>query len=64
MAGENSLTPSDYLARGILIGAGVGVLAGLLGIMSGIFWGAGLGMLAGFFAGLTMARRAAKKEKN
>lgn len=50
----------NYIARGILIGGSLGVIAGLLGVFTA---GRGmvLGMIAGFLAGWTMERKRAKK---
>ncbi|WP_460030726.1 hypothetical protein [Megalodesulfovibrio paquesii] len=48
--------------RGILIGGSLGVFAALLGFVD-MGRGAAWGMLGGFFAGLTLARRARKREE-
>ncbi|EPR31011.1 hypothetical protein dsat_1138 [Alkalidesulfovibrio alkalitolerans DSM 16529] len=52
---------TDYLARGILIGGSLGVVAGLLftTLERGLF----LGMLCGAFAGATLYTRSLKKKK-
>ncbi|MGE4299191.1 MAG: hypothetical protein AB7E47_14330 [Desulfovibrionaceae bacterium] len=51
--------PPNYLVRGILLGASLGVFAGLFGLDMGrsVAWG----MVGGFFAGLTLEK---KRERN
>lgn len=49
------------IARGILVGGSLGVIAALLDILPGLFRGLGIGMIAGFFAGVTMLFLRSKK---
>ncbi len=52
----------NYIVRGIVLGASVGVLVSLFGVTD-MARGAALGMIAGFAAGLTLAKRQQKKNK-
>ena len=56
------LTAGDYITRGILIGGAVGAIGALFGFSRSIFWGTGIGMIAGFMAGITLFKRAQKRE--
>lgn len=52
----------NFVVRGILIGASIGVLGYLVGFLSSLPRAIALGMVPGFVAGITLAR--AHKAKN
>ena len=58
-----TMTKTDAIVRGILIGASIGVFAGLAGIME-IYRGAFLGGLVGVLAGLTMADKRSSQSRD
>ncbi|MFV0420901.1 hypothetical protein [Oleidesulfovibrio sp.] len=54
---------SNYLVRGILIGGALGAFGALLGISDNLPRAVAVGMVGGFFAGLTLARKEAKRQE-
>jgi hypothetical protein len=55
---------SNFLVRGILIGGALGAFGGMLGLSDNLPRAVAIGMVGGFFAGLTLARKHAKKQNN